>query len=291
MLPNRLVIGAEVDASFPSFQNLAGISIGGTSTFSAPSIGAESYSETVLSSGTVRGRIGYALGNWLLYATGGFAWTYDQLTLTQLATGTTASPFLWRFGWAAGAGAEVPVAPHWNAFMVVFRALNASATCSARDHLLRGLGVDLVRGRGTPNDHGERFDPYRHLVAPGFQSQSGQISRPAARPSPWQPACGRWSDTHTRRLGRGSLVLAPRLFHFPQIGPDRYLELGLRRLGRCLIWVVRLRPRRHRIVSQPAMGWHGAYTGAFGSVRTYGGAWAPAPAPRGTRQPRRGQLH
>src|ERR1017187_349853 len=31
MLPNRLVLGAEVDASFPAFPNLAGISIGGTS--------------------------------------------------------------------------------------------------------------------------------------------------------------------------------------------------------------------------------------------------------------------
>ena len=33
MLPNRFVVGAEVDASFPSFQNVSGISIGGTSTF------------------------------------------------------------------------------------------------------------------------------------------------------------------------------------------------------------------------------------------------------------------
>ena len=59
---------------------------------SSPTLGAESYSETVLSSGTVRARIGYAPGNWLFYATGGFAWTYDQLTLTQLASGTTDSP-------------------------------------------------------------------------------------------------------------------------------------------------------------------------------------------------------
>jgi high affinity Mn2+ porin len=115
MLPNRLVLGAEVDASFPAFPNLAGISIGGTSTLSSPSGGQETYSETVLSFGTVRGRIGYAPGNWLFYATGGFAWTYDQLTLTQLATGTTESPFLWRLGWAAGAGVEVPVALHWTA--------------------------------------------------------------------------------------------------------------------------------------------------------------------------------
>jgi hypothetical protein len=44
--------------------------------------------------------------DWLLYATGGFAWTYDQLMLTQLASG---------FGWVAGAGVEFPVMPHWTA--------------------------------------------------------------------------------------------------------------------------------------------------------------------------------
>ncbi|MGD0333606.1 MAG: carbohydrate porin [Xanthobacteraceae bacterium] len=115
MLPNRVVIGAEVDASFPSYQNLAGISIGGISNFTSPTLGAVSYNETVLSSGTVRGRIGYAPGSWLFYATGGFAWTYDQLTLTQLASGTTDMPFLWRLGWAAGAGVDVPILPHWTA--------------------------------------------------------------------------------------------------------------------------------------------------------------------------------
>jgi high affinity Mn2+ porin len=115
MLPNRVVIGAEVDASFPSFQNLAGISIGGISNFTSPTLGAVSYSETVLSSGTVRGRIGYAPGSWLFYATGGFAWSYDQLTLTQITSGTTDMPFLWRLGWAAGAGVEVPILPHWTA--------------------------------------------------------------------------------------------------------------------------------------------------------------------------------
>ena len=115
MLPNRVLIGAEIDASFPAFQNLAGISIGGISNFTSPTLGPVSYSETVLSSGTVRGRIGYATGNWLFYATGGFAWSYDQLTLTQLASDTTDMPFLWRLGWAAGAGVEIPILPHWTA--------------------------------------------------------------------------------------------------------------------------------------------------------------------------------
>ena len=115
MLPSRTVFGVESDVSFPTFPSKAGISIGGASTLFAPTLGAESYSETVLSFGTVRGRIGYAPGNWLFYATGGFAWSYDRLTLTQLASGTTEAALLWRPGWAAGAGVEVPVAPHWTA--------------------------------------------------------------------------------------------------------------------------------------------------------------------------------
>jgi high affinity Mn2+ porin len=69
----------------------------------------------VLSSGTVRGRIGYAPGHWLFYATGGFAWSYDRLSLTNATTGVTDSPFLWRLGWTAGAGVETPIAPHWTA--------------------------------------------------------------------------------------------------------------------------------------------------------------------------------
>jgi high affinity Mn2+ porin len=116
MLPNRVVIGGVADFSAPSWQGINSISIGGISTFVSPTLGQESLSETVLNMGTVRGRVGYAPGNWLFYATGGFAWTYDQLTMTQLDNfGTTDSPFLWRSGWAAGAGVEMPLMPNWTA--------------------------------------------------------------------------------------------------------------------------------------------------------------------------------
>jgi high affinity Mn2+ porin len=115
MLANRLLVGIEADASFPSFQNTNGISIGGISNAFLSPNGPENYAETVLSSGTLRGRIGYAPGRWLFYATGGFAWSYDQITVTQLVPGNTDLPFLWRLGWVAGAGIEVPVAPHWTA--------------------------------------------------------------------------------------------------------------------------------------------------------------------------------
>jgi len=113
MLANRVVLGVQLDTSFPGFPR-HGVSIGGTSIFSTPDIGLASYSESVLHSGTVRGRIGYAPDNWLFYATGGFAWTYNQLTLTQLADDTTDSPFLWRLGWVAGLGVEWAFAPNWT---------------------------------------------------------------------------------------------------------------------------------------------------------------------------------
>jgi high affinity Mn2+ porin len=121
VLPSRILLGAEVDASFPAFQTLPvgvnpfGLSTGGTFNFNSPTLGPVSFAETVLASGTVRGRVGYAPGHWLFYATGGFAWTYNQQSLTQVATGNNVTPFLWRLGWAAGAGVEVPIARHWTA--------------------------------------------------------------------------------------------------------------------------------------------------------------------------------
>src|SRR6201989_3394025 len=98
MLPSRVVLGVQLDASFPGFPNLDGISIGGFSIFSTPASGVASYSESVLPSATLRGRVGYARSNWLFYATGGFAWTYNQLALTQLPDGPFDAPFQWRLG-------------------------------------------------------------------------------------------------------------------------------------------------------------------------------------------------
>jgi len=135
MLPNRVVLGAEVDATFPAWPTLPsgvnpfGVSIGGSSNFTSPALGAVSFAETMLASGSVRGRIGYAPGNWLFYATGGFAWTYNQQSLTQVATGNGDTPFLWRLGWAAGAGAEVPIVPHWTArFQYLFTDYGSKTT-------------------------------------------------------------------------------------------------------------------------------------------------------------------
>src|SRR5665213_2542242 len=114
MLPSRFMVGFEADFSAPN-------TIAGTQIFSSALAGQASYNDTVLQFGTTRGRVGYAFGQWLVYGTGGLAWSYDRLTRTQLAgmpagtVGTTEAQLLWRWGWAAGAGLEVPIAPNWSA--------------------------------------------------------------------------------------------------------------------------------------------------------------------------------
>jgi high affinity Mn2+ porin len=115
VLPDRVLLGGEADVSFPSFPSLSGVSVGDASTLVSPVAGVERYNENLLTFGTVRGRIGYAPGNWLFYATGGFAFAYDRAELTQLSTGVADSPFLWRFGWTAGAGVEAAIDQHWSA--------------------------------------------------------------------------------------------------------------------------------------------------------------------------------
>jgi len=109
MLSNRVVLGVEADVSASSFPNYFGNRIGNTIGVVQ---GTESYSDNLLASGTVRGRIGYAPGNWLFYATGGFAWTNEQFMLTT-ATGSD-STIQQRVGWAAGVGVEGPLIPHWT---------------------------------------------------------------------------------------------------------------------------------------------------------------------------------
>jgi high affinity Mn2+ porin len=157
-LSPRFVVGIEADVSPPN-------TTAGTQWISSPLIGQAAYNDTVLESGTARGRFGYAFGNWLAYGTGGLAWTYDQLTRTQVAgvpvggsagAGTAESAFLWRLGWAAGAGVEVSIATNWIA-------------------RLEYLFADFGRGGATFPAGAQRFDSdlLMQSVRLGFNYQLG----------------------------------------------------------------------------------------------------------------------
>ncbi|OCK57045.1 porin family protein [Bradyrhizobium sp. LMTR 3] len=58
--------------------------------------------------GTVRGRVGYAFDQVLVYGTGGYAWADNRLSIAGLSDSKIHS------GWTLGAGVEVMFAPKWS---------------------------------------------------------------------------------------------------------------------------------------------------------------------------------
>ncbi|MDU6673498.1 MAG: carbohydrate porin, partial [Bradyrhizobium sp.] len=124
VLPSRVMLGIEGDVSVPNSDVVVPYSVRGGQTVISPAIGQVTYSEAVIHYGSVRGRVGYAFDHFLLYGTGGFAWTYDQLTRSQDASpvtgsfvpaGTLETKLLWRLGWVAGIGVEIPITGNWSA--------------------------------------------------------------------------------------------------------------------------------------------------------------------------------
>jgi opacity protein-like surface antigen len=113
MLPSRIVIGIAADVSSGSARTVATFDGSGTS----------SNKTTVFDSETVRGRLGYAFDNLLLYGTGGWAWSNDQFVRTQLSgalnlatAGSDEAVNKYLSGWTLGGGAAVAIAQNWNVF-------------------------------------------------------------------------------------------------------------------------------------------------------------------------------
>ncbi len=113
MMPSRVVLGMAAD-----------ISSGGTKvSTTTDASGTSANQTTVFDSETVRGRLGYAFDNVLLYGTGGWAWSSNQYIRTQLTgalnlatAGTDEAVNTYLAGWTAGGGIAVAFAQNWNAF-------------------------------------------------------------------------------------------------------------------------------------------------------------------------------
>lgn len=67
--------------------------------------------------GTARGRLGYASAGWLIYATGGYAYTRLESNAFASAGGLSVDIHRDenRHGWTAGGGIEVALTPNWSA--------------------------------------------------------------------------------------------------------------------------------------------------------------------------------
>jgi high affinity Mn2+ porin len=107
LLPSRLLVGIEGDISFPNFLD------DGIVTSRTTPIGPVTEKLNFVS--TVRGRVGYAFDPWLIYATGGLAWSQARFLEDSGLTGNEDKVLRMRAGWALGAGAELAIAPGWTA--------------------------------------------------------------------------------------------------------------------------------------------------------------------------------
>ncbi|MGC2779367.1 MAG: carbohydrate porin [Bradyrhizobium sp.] len=101
-----LLLGLEGDFSFPNY-------LTSNHTVARLNTAQSSVEELWDYVATARGRVGYANGDWLVYATGGLAWTGGRFINTN-AAGETEKLLSTRLGWVAGAGIERGFAPHWS---------------------------------------------------------------------------------------------------------------------------------------------------------------------------------
>jgi high affinity Mn2+ porin len=106
-LPSGVLLGVEADITFPNYLTSNSVV---SSLASARSAVTEQWDYVA----TARGRVGYATGPWLAYATGGLAWAGERFLNTP-DIGSDEKILNTRLGWAAGAGVEYAFAPHWSA--------------------------------------------------------------------------------------------------------------------------------------------------------------------------------
>ncbi len=108
VFPSRLLLGGEADITFPNFFEDGSI-------FSRGTPGGTTVTDQIDDVATLRGRFGYAFDHWLIYGTGGFAWSQARFGETPGVAGDEDKILLTRTGWALGLGTELAIAPGWTA--------------------------------------------------------------------------------------------------------------------------------------------------------------------------------
>jgi outer membrane immunogenic protein len=145
----NVVFGLEADGAWADVSaSAAGVAV-------VPGIGAVPASVTSKTDamGTVRGRIGWAVNNILLYGTGGYAWIDNKITASLGAVSVSDSQF--HSGWTVGAGVEAFFAPQWSV---------------KSEYLYRSLGGETYFSgavpTGTLNFHTVQFGVNYHFGGP-----------------------------------------------------------------------------------------------------------------------------
>jgi len=158
-----LVLGVEGDITFPGYF----ISNSVVSFLATP----RAYvTEQWDYAATARGRIGYASGSWLFYATGGVSMAGERFVNVP-PIGNDDKVLHSRFGWVGGVGLEYGFAPHWSARLEYLSSRFgnsdisfASGTRYASSFDLQTISIGLNRKIDWPGSPG--YDPKVSLSDP-----------------------------------------------------------------------------------------------------------------------------
>ncbi len=109
IFPSRLMLGLELDMSFPGAQDLGQVlSYRATTTATA--------NQQLEYLASLRGRVGYAIDRWTPFVTGGIAWASARSERIDLTTGNDdATPGNVRAGYVLGAGVDYRLDSKWSA--------------------------------------------------------------------------------------------------------------------------------------------------------------------------------
>ena len=108
VLPSRFLLGVEADASFLNYLSADDVAWFRTTTDT-------DIAEKIEFMATLRGRFGYAFDHWMVYATGGAAWSLGRFLQTPGLADDRDKVLRLHTGWSLGAGTEVAIAPSWTA--------------------------------------------------------------------------------------------------------------------------------------------------------------------------------
>jgi outer membrane immunogenic protein len=159
LIPGPFLFGLEADIS--------GAGLSSTTLTSPPGdpLAVAQWNDKLDVYGSVRARLGWVIGDWLFYGTGGLGWDYDKFTRTQLTAPFNAvMPFVdtnalqggsvitnsrMRVGWVAGLGVEWAIARTWTVKLEYLHFDTEAETLSGGHFSSIGPSASLAASEGN----------------------------------------------------------------------------------------------------------------------------------------------
>jgi high affinity Mn2+ porin len=150
--PSRLMLGIELDASFADY-------LDPNQVLSYRATGTGTATEQLEYLATLRGRVGYDMGGWTPFVSGGIAWASTRFSRIDLTTGNEdANPSNIRLGYALGAGLDYRLDQRWSA---------------RAEYLYANLGLTGFLFGSAPARYDSQYDLHQFRV--GLNYKFGEV--------------------------------------------------------------------------------------------------------------------